>query len=478
MNKLFHESTNISFPPSKQLLNKASSTNNLSRNESRSGTLLDFPVEQFRVYTSRHLDEIPQLKNLPEEQRFAMRVVASVLPFRVNRYVIENLINWNDVPEDPVFQLTFPQPGMLSPDNFEQVARLLKRDSPKNEMATTIANIRRELNPHPAGQQELNVPTMGNQEVEGVQHKYPEVVLFFPSQGQTCHSYCTFCFRWAQFVGDKELKFASSEAKTLHNYLAAHPNVTDLLVTGGDPMVMKAWDLAYYLDPLVTDPRLAHIRTIRIGTKSLTFWPQRFVTDKDADNLLRLFEYLVNSGKRVALMAHYNHWREMETEIAREAIRRVRDTGVTIHSQGPVLAHINDDAATWVQTWQTQINLGIVPYYMFVERDTGARRYFELPLVKAWETYRDAVKMISGLGRTVRGPSMSTEPGKVEIQGVAEVQGEKVFVLRFIQGRNPEWVQRPFFAKFDDKATWLDQLQPAFSGEKFFFEDEFCAIAT
>ena len=72
---------------------------------------------------------------------------------------------------------------------------------------------------------------------------------------------------------------------------------------------------------------------------------------------------------------------------------------------------------------------------------------------------------------SLRGPSMSAVPGKVEVQGVTELRGEKVFVLRFIQGRNPEWVQRPFFAKYDPKATWLDQLRPAFGDEKFFFED-------
>jgi len=476
MSKPYFASNSLRLSSLTPNLEGVSGTNCLYDIETRSGARLDFPVERFRVFTSRQLDEIPQLRCLPEEQRFAMKVVASVLPFRVNRYVIENLIHWDNAPDDPIFQLTFPQPGMLSPADFDQVARMIKSGSPKEELAAAVCKIRHDLNPHPAGQQELNVPTMGDEKLEGMQHKYREIVLFFPSQGQTCHSYCTFCFRWAQFVGDKELKFASSEANTLHDYLAAKPDVTDLLVTGGDPMVMKTWNLAYYLDPLVTDPRLAHVETIRIGTKSLTFWPQRFLTDKDADDMLGLFERLVGAGKHVALMAHYSHWREMETEIAREAIRRVRETGATIHSQGPVLAHINDSASTWARTWRTQVNLGIIPYYMFVERDTGARRYFELPLVKAWEIYSGAIKMLSGLGRTARGPSMSTEPGKVEIQGVAEIRGEKVFVLRFIQGRNPEWVQRPFFAKFDDKATWLDQLRPAFGEKKFFFEDEFHAM--
>ncbi len=113
---------------------------------------------------------------------------------------------------------------------------------------------------------------------------------------------------------------------------------------------------------------------------------------------------------------------------------------------------------------------------MFVERDTGARHYFEVPLAKAWQVYRGAMQQVSGLGRTARGPSMSAGPGKVEIQGVTEIQGEKVFVLRFIQARNPDWVQRPFFARFDPAATWLDDLKPAFGDKEFFFEREYRAM--
>jgi hypothetical protein len=118
----------------------------------------------------------------------------------------------------------------------------------------------------------------------------------------------------------------------------------------------------------------------------------------------------------------------------------------------------------------------MVPYYMFVERDTGARRYFELPLVRTWEIYRSAMQQVSGLGRTARGPSMSAGPGKVEVQGVAEIRGERLLVLRFIQGRNPAWVERPFFAKYDPHATWLDQLEPAFGARRFFFENEYDAM--
>jgi KamA family protein len=430
---------------------------------------------RFQVFTERQWDKIPQLKRLPEELQWDMRAVASVLPFRVNQYVIDYLIQWDNIPEDPIFQLTFPQPGMLDPGALQDLKQLIKHHANRDSIKALVAEIRAQLNPHPAGQKTLNIPHLDGKPLQGMQHKYKETVLFFPSQGQTCHSYCSFCFRWAQFIGDKELRFSASEANTLHRYLKKHKEVTDLLITGGDPMVMKTRHFSEYLLPLAT-PELEHIKTVRIGTKALTFWPQRFVTDPDADELLRLLEHLVSQGKHVALMAHYNHWRELETPIAHEAIRRIQNTGAIIRSQGPLLAHINDDADVWAKLWKTQVNRGIVPYYMFVERDTGAKRYFEVPLAKAWRIYQDAIQKVSGLARTARGPSMSAGPGKVEIQGVTEVAGEKVFVLRFIQGRNADWVQKPFFAKYDENATWLNHLEPAVGQEEFFYEAEYQSL--
>lgn len=430
------------------------------------------PANRFKVYTERHLDRISALSQLSTEQRFAMRVVAKVLPFRVNQYVIDELIDWDRVPEDPLFQLVFPQPGMLLPADFKRVAAAIRAGQDNRQLQPLVDEIRAGLNPHPAGQQRLNQPVLNGKSLPGMQHKYKETVLFFPAQGQTCHSYCTFCFRWAQFVGDKALRFASSEAGDLHCYLRANTGVTDLLLTGGDPLVMKTSYLQTYLEPLLA-PEFEHLQTIRIGSKSLSFWPQRFVSDPDADELLRLLERMVGAGKHVALMAHYNHWRELDTPMAQQAIKRVRATGVIIRTQAPVLKHINDSADVWARMWHAQVRLGMSPYYMFVERNTGAQRYFELPLARAHDIYRNAMQQVSGLARTARGPSMSASPGKVEIQGISDVAGEKVFVLRFIQGRNPDWVQKPFFAKYDEHATWLDQLKPAFGQPRFFFEDEF-----
>lgn len=430
---------------------------------------------RFEAFTDRHLDTIPQLQALSAEQRLAMKVTSSVLPFRVNEYVINELIDWGNPVDDPIFLLTFPQRAMLDEASFARMASLHSNGADKREIKALATEIRAGLNPHPAGQLDMNRPMVDGKTINGIQHKYRETVLFFPSQGQTCHTYCSFCFRWAQFVGDRQLRIANGEVGTLLSYLRGHRDVTDLLITGGDPMVMKTATLERYLSPLL-HPIFEHIRHVRIGTKCLTFWPYRFVTDDDADGMLRLFERLVRGGKHVALMAHYNHWRELETPIAREAIRRIRDTGVTIRSQGPILAHVNDRPEVWSTLWRKQVALGIVPYYLFVERDTGARNFFAVPLGTSWEIYRQAIQRVSGLGRTARGPSMSTGPGKVEIQGVTEIAEEKVFVLRFLQGRNPAWTHLPFFARYDRTATWFDDLRPAFGEERFFFEAEYDAM--
>ena len=140
--------------------------------------------------------------------------------------------------------------------------------------------------------------------------------------------------------------------------------------------------------------------------------------------------------------------------------------------QAPVLRHINDDGNIWADLWRTGVRLGAIPYYMFIERDTGAREYFEIPLVRAWEIYREAYNQVSGLCRSVRGPSMSAFPGKIRVLGVTTVSNKSVFIVEYLQARQPDLVRIPFFAKYDPNATWYDQLEPAFESDRpFFLED-------
>ncbi len=426
---------------------------------------------KMKFYGLKDIDSIPQLKILNKDEKFALNVVAHVLPFRTNNYVVEELIDWNNIPDDPIFQLTFLQKDMLSDDQFERMADALNKNDSRAEIKEVIDDIRLELNPHPAGQMTENVPRLNDEPVPGVQHKYRETVLIFPSSGQTCHSYCTFCFRWAQFVGMNDLRFATDESKRFQQYLSTHKEVSDILLTGGDPMIMGLNNIKAYIEPLL-EPEFEHIHSIRIGTKSVAYWPYKFVTDKEADGLLELFEKVVKAGKHLAIMGHYNHWREISTEVSHEAIRRIRNTGAEIRTQSPLIKHINDDPAVWAKMWKEQVKLGCIPYYFFIERNTGAKNYFEIPLERAYDIFRDAYIQVSGLARTVRGPSMSSLPGKVAIEGIAEIRGEKVFILTLLQARNPEWCKRPFFARYDPEVSWYTELRPAFFEKKFFFQDE------
>ncbi len=430
---------------------------------------------KYITYMLHNFKNIPQIKKLSSDKIRDIEIVGTVLPFKSNNYVVENLIDWSNVPDDPMFIQTFPQKDMLLPEHYQKMESVLDSTTDKAEIRKVANEIRMQLNPHPAGQIEYNVPSLQDNILNGMQHKYRETVLFFPSQGQSCHAYCTFCFRWPQFVGIEELKFASNDAEILTRYVTEHSEVTDVLFTGGDPLLMKTSILSAYIRPLL-DARVPHLRNIRIGTKALAYWPYRFLTDNDADDLLNLFREVKAAGKHLAFMAHFNHPAELETDAVKNAINKVLETGAMIRTQSPLLRHINDSPEVWAELWRRQVALNCIPYYMFIARDTGAQHYFGVPLVEAWQIYRKAYQSVSGICRTVRGPSMSCVPGKVQVLGVCEVRGEKALVFRMIQGRNPDWVGRPFHAEYDETALWYDDLKPAFGEEKFFFQDELDSI--
>jgi KamA family protein len=415
------------------------------------------PTTRFEAYGPSKLEEIIRRFPVPAELAETIRLFSLVLPFKVNEYVLSELIDWSKVPDDPMFQLVFPQDGMLSKAHERELASVVSGSGDRKALPALVKRIRESLNPHPSGQQQLNVPSLEGEEVEGLQHKYRETVLYFPQQGQTCHSYCTYCFRWAQFVGDKDLRFAVKESHQLVNYLKHHPEISDVLVTGGDPMVMTAERLRVHIEPLLA---IESVRTIRIGTKSVAYWPQRFVSDPDADETLALYQRVVDSGRTLSVMAHYSHPRELETDISRQAVSRILSTGARMYCQSPLIAHVNDDSLALADLWRTELSLGAVPYYLFVARDTGPHDYFKVPLGRAYDLFSEAYRRLPGLARTIRGPVMSATPGKVIVDGITEIDGRKLFQLRMLQARKPELVGRPFFAPYSPDAAWVDELEP------------------
>lgn len=427
-------------------------------------------AKPFRTYNLNNLDSIQQLRRLPDDLRQAIPIVGRVFPIRTNNYLLDELIDWDNVKTDPIYKLNFPCREMLLPEHYERMRGLVEGGASISRVREAAREIRFELNPHSVKTMDDTLPAIAGRKQQGIVHSYPETVLFFPAEGQMCHAHCTFCFRWLQFVGDEAEIFTSTDVDALVTYVSEHEEVRDILFTGGDPLFMKTDIIAGYIDRIL-EADIPHLNTLRFGTKSITYWPYRFLTDPDADALLALFEKIVAKGKHVAIVAHITHTRELSTDAARQAVARIRATGAEIRTQSPLLRHINDTPEILSELWQEEVRLGIIPYYQFIVRDTGAWHYFGVPLVEALEIFRKAYRNVSGICRTVRGPIMSTPHGKVHVLDVQELQGEKTLLLSYLQSSTMEHVLRTFFAVYDEKAEWFTDLKPFRPEDRKYFRN-------
>jgi L-lysine 2,3-aminomutase len=429
------------------------------------------PQERYRAFTRQDLDRIATRFGLDAQRVLEMKAVAAVLPFRTNAYVLEDLIRWHELPDDPIFQGTFPQPGMLLPADLERMMVRVRSGAPQRQIRAVARTIRQRFQPR--GVDAWNRPS-GEPEgprLAGIQQASRDAVLFFPRQARACHAYCTYCFYWPRLLGGAEMKRERGDVGTLPNYLAAHREVSQVVLTGGDLLGNTTVGLRRCLEPLL-GPEHEPLISIAITSKAPAYWPQRFLQDRDGDDLLRLFEEIQGAGKQLVLVAHYTHPRELETKAAQDAVRRISATGALILGESPVARRVNDESATWAELWRRQVRLGVAPSPMLVEHDTGPQNYLLVPLARACQIEREAHGQMTGLARAARGPVMRTEPGDVRVVGETRIHGERLFVLEFVRARDGRWLGRPFFARWDAKASWFDQLRPAFGDNAFFYEEE------
>jgi L-lysine 2,3-aminomutase len=415
---------------------------------------------RFITYNSKNYREIEYMRYLPEEVKREIDIVSSVIPFKTNNYVVDYLIDWKNYKNDPVYILNFPNKEMLTENQYERVKNVLEGGNSKLDINRVINKVRLEMNPHPA-QQMTNVPVLDGEKLEGSQHKYRDIILFFPSQGQTCHAHCTFCFRWPQFVKDLDLKFSMREIGKVVEYIRRNESINEILFTGGDPMVMSPAELSKYIDVLL-DTSPDNLINIRFGSKSLAYWPFTFLPEfsDEAEDMLLLFRRIIDRGKHLSFMAHFNHPVELDNEIVQQAIFNIRQTGAEIRTQAPILNHINNDSKAWSRMWKMQVSLGMIPYYMFVERETGPYDYFRIPLAIVYQTYQDAIRETGSFAKTLTGPVMSADKGKVHIMGVVTgpADGKRYFMMQYVRHRDHTKTFRPFFMEYDEQATWVDQL--------------------
>lgn len=408
-----------------------------------------------------------------------------VYRFLATRHVL-NSIDWDHFATDSLFQLTFPQPGMLRRDVVDRWMAAASDD----ERRRIVDDYIQKTNPHD-GNQQLNKPIFTNAEgdtefLEGSQHKYPQCALIFDTSTQNCFAFCTYCFRHAQVRGDEDM-FLQKEIEQVHRYVRERPEITDMLITGGDAGYLPPSRLRTYAQPLLDgDPDFLHVRTIRLGTRLLSYSPER-VLSPDYDEMLALFDELRDAGIQLAWMAHFSTPREILNPSTMAAIRRLQNHGVTIRSQSPIMRHVSlfegpdgrTDVERSAQNWIDLANLlstmHIGFHSMYCARPTGEHHYFTTPLAEVNEVASRIHRSLASINRPSRYISMTSSAGKVSILGTCEVNGKKAFALKFTEGRNMEWMDQVFLAQYDEEQNTVDLLPP-FEGGEFFFREELRAI--
>lgn len=356
---------------------------------------------------AKYILDIEKLTQLPVEERQRLKTVANRYAFRISDYYAD-LINWAD-PNDPLRRLVIPNENEL-----HDWGRL----DASNEQSITV--------------------------VKGVQHKYASTALMLVNE--VCGSFCRYCFRKRLFMNDNDEVTYDIEPGLA--YIRDHSEINNVLLTGGDPMILQTPKLEYILSSLRA---IDHVKIIRIGSKIPAFNPFRFLNDEP---LIELFRTYSRPDKRIYLVCHYDHPREL-TEESREAIRRVIDAGVICVNQNPIIRGISDNAEVMSTLWNSLADMGVPQYYVFQGRPTAGNESFEVPIVEAYFKIEDAKRKCSGLAKRLK-YAMSHESGKIEIVGVDD---HRIY-LKYHRAKSLEDKQRFLVCHRDDNAYWLDHLRP------------------
>ena len=415
------------------------------------------------------------LGNIKERELFI-----EVYRFLATKHVL-NTIDWSNFQEDSVFQLVFPQPGMINEETVKDYSEA-KDDAERKEIVEAYME---KTNPHD-GKQMLNRPSYINEDGEsvvlkGCQHKYPHCLLLFDQTTQSCFAYCNYCFRHAQVRGDEDM-FLQKEVNQVHEYLKRHKEVTDVLITGGDGAFIPYERLNKYLTPIMEDPDLIHIRTIRMASRALTYYPELVLSSK-YNKTLDLYKKLSDSGIQVIWMGHFSTPKELLNISTIAAIRRLRAKGLSIRSQSPAMNHISlfsdengkvdidRSAQNWIDLGNILMMLSISFHSIYCARPTGEHHYFTVPLADMNKIFGKIYRSLPSIGRPSRYITMTSSAGKISLFGTVEINGKKAFVLKFNEARNMEWVDRVFLAEYDEQENTIEKLKP-FEGNSYFYEAE------
>ncbi len=278
--------------------------------------------------------------------------------------------------------------------------------------------------------------------VPGLQHKYPQTGLLLVTD--RCASYCRYCFR-KRIVGKTSDEVAPDYARVA-DYIRRHPEMNNVLLSGGDPFVLRTEKLHRIMDHLLTCPNLT---SIRFGTKTTAFYPRRFADPE----LPGLFKRIFDAGKTPVIVAHFDHIGEISEE-SEVQIRNMRAAGVQFLNQTVLLGKVNDDPDIIAATFQACHRIGVRPYYLFQGRPVKGASHFQVPLRRGVEIVRGVNQRLSGIQKTFK-YIMSHYNGKIEILDLGE---DNRLYMRYHQNPHLEEVGRIFSRPYRDGACWLDDL--------------------
>ena len=311
----------------------------------------------------KYITRLKQVTELSEEQKDELRGVTDKFVFRSNDYY-QQLINWDD-PDDPIKQLIMP--------NIREMDDWGKLDASGEHTFT---------------------------KVPGLEHKYPSTALLLCSD--VCAGYCRYCFRKRLFMNENEE--VVKDVRPGIEYIKQHPEISNVLLTGGDPLILATLRLEEIFEQLFAIP---HVRIVRIGSKLPAFNPNRILTDPKLTDLLGRYRTM---HRQVYIMAHFDHPREL-TDIAIDGLRAMLDAGAKVVNQNPIIRGVNDSVDTLTELWDTLSYNGVPPYYIFQCRPTLGNAPYTTPIERNLAMVEAARKKSSGLAgaagcRTVRtGPA-------------------------------------------------------------------------
>jgi len=352
----------------------------------------------------RSLDKV---KHLSPDERDRLREVAETYAFRANDYYL-NLIDWDD-PNDPIRRIVIP-----SEEELHDWGRL----DASNEGAITVTR--------------------------GAQHKYFDTALLLCNE--VCGAYCRYCFRKRLFMGGNGE--ASTDVSAGLEYIAANPEINNVLLTGGDPLLMSPRRLG---DIFAALREIPHVRIIRVGSKMPAFDPWRMLGNNEMQAVFREFS---TPKKRIYLMAHFDHPREL-TRAAVAGIACFIENGVICCNQCPLIDGVNADPNVLAELYTKLSYIGCPPYYLFQGRPTAGNEPYEVPIVRGYEIFNEAHRRGSGLARRARF-CMSHSTGKIQILHV----DDRYIYLKYHQAKDPKDLGRFIVCHRDDDAYWFDQLRP------------------